>query len=155
MLHHNDHRAGMRSARTQKRCFCRQDILVQGCFSSLGIVVYLLETNEGSVTGPVHTKCNCAGQVALVLPSVEKAFGMGWLYTGFAIVTAVAWTVIYLIVLETKGKSLEEIEAFLMRKEVTPEGKPVSIFTRTRSFNKAGLVQRREKVSTAKRGAAV
>jgi hypothetical protein len=74
-------------------------------------------------------------QVALVLPSIEKAFGMGWLYTGFAIVAAVAWGVIYCIVVETKGKTLEEIEALLLYKEVTPEGKPAGILSRTRTFN--------------------
>lgn len=57
-------------------------------------------------------------QVTLVLPSIQKAFGIGWLYVGFGLMTAVSWVVIYLIVPETKGRTLEEIEAVLLGKNV-------------------------------------
>jgi hypothetical protein len=55
-------------------------------------------------------------QVTLVLPSVERVFGMGGLYTGFGLVAAIAFVVIYFIVPEIKGKTLEEIEAMLLPK---------------------------------------
>lgn len=56
--------------------------------------------------------------VTLVLPSIQKVFGIGWLYVGFALMTAVSWVVIFLIVPETKGRTLEEIEAVLLGKNV-------------------------------------
>lgn len=38
---------------------------------------------------------------------------MGGLYLGFGCVAAVSWIVIYFIVPETKGRTLEEIEELL------------------------------------------
>lgn len=56
-------------------------------------------------------------QVTLVLPSIQRVFGLGGLYTGFGLVAAIAWIVIFLIVPETKGRTLEEIEALLLYKK--------------------------------------
>lgn len=53
-------------------------------------------------------------QVTLVLPSIQKVFGLGGLYVGFGLMCAISWAVIYFIVPETKGRSLEEIEALLL-----------------------------------------
>ena len=50
-------------------------------------------------------------QVSLVLPSVQEAFGAGGTYLTFAAIGVVALGTIFTIVPETKGKTLEEIEA--------------------------------------------
>ncbi len=50
-------------------------------------------------------------QVSLVLPSVQDAFGPGGTYLAFAAIGVVAVSTILAIVPETKGKTLEEIEA--------------------------------------------
>lgn len=50
-------------------------------------------------------------QVSLVLPSLQSAVGAGSTYLIFAAVSVVAVGTIYAIVPETKGKTLEEIEA--------------------------------------------
>ncbi len=50
-------------------------------------------------------------QVSLVLPSVQEAFGPGGTYLAFAGIGVVALATIFAIVPETKGKTLEEIEA--------------------------------------------
>ncbi len=52
-----------------------------------------------------------AMQVSLVLPTVQDTFGAGATYLGFAVIGVAAVATIYAIVPETKGKSLEEIEA--------------------------------------------
>ncbi|CAL5219592.1 g1455 [Coccomyxa viridis] len=49
--------------------------------------------------------------VSLVLPTVQETFGAGATYLGFAVIGVAAVATIYAIVPETKGKSLEEIEA--------------------------------------------
>jgi len=49
--------------------------------------------------------------VSLVLPYAEESLGLGRLYLVFAVIGAVAVTFIYQNVPETRGKSLEEIEA--------------------------------------------
>lgn len=50
-------------------------------------------------------------QVSLVLPTVQDNFGAGATYLGFAVIGVAAVATIYAIVPETKGKTLEEIEA--------------------------------------------
>ena len=52
-----------------------------------------------------------AVQVSLVLPTFQESFGAGATYLGFAVIGLAALATIYAIVPETKGKSLEEIEA--------------------------------------------
>ncbi|KAK9818055.1 hypothetical protein WJX72_006373 [[Myrmecia] bisecta] len=49
--------------------------------------------------------------VSLVLPSVQENFGIANTYLAFAVISLVALGTIYAIVPETKGKTLEEIEA--------------------------------------------
>ena len=56
-------------------------------------------------------------QVAFLLPIFQKLEGPGGLYLGFAGMAALSWVVIYFIVIETKMKTLEEIEAIM----VTPK----------------------------------
>ncbi|MCJ1296233.1 hypothetical protein MMC34_007799 [Xylographa carneopallida] len=58
-------------------------------------------------------------QVAFLLPIFQKLEGPGGLYLGFAAMAALSWVVIYFIVIETKMKTLEEIEAIM----VTPKAK--------------------------------
>ena len=50
-------------------------------------------------------------QVSLALPGLQGNLGPGYTYLLFAGVAVVAVAVIYVAVPETKGKSLEEIEA--------------------------------------------
>ena len=50
-------------------------------------------------------------QVSLVLPSVQDSIGAGYTYLVFAGLSVVAVVTIYNIVPETKGKTLEQIEA--------------------------------------------
>ena len=64
--------------------------------------------------------CCCVIQVTLVLPSIQRAFGMGGLYLGFGCVAAVSWVVIFFIVPETKGRTLEEIEELLRQTQRRP-----------------------------------
>ncbi len=45
------------------------------------------------------------------MPTVQDAFGAGATYLGFAVIGVAAVATIYAIVPETKGKTLEEIEA--------------------------------------------
>ena len=56
-------------------------------------------------------QCVKTMQVSLVLPTVQVTFGAGATYLGFAVIGVAAVATIYAIVPETKGKSLEEIEA--------------------------------------------
>lgn len=49
-------------------------------------------------------------QVSLVLPSVQDSFGPGATYLTFAAIAVLAVGTIYVIVPETKGKTLEQIE---------------------------------------------
>ena len=67
------------------------------------------QLGDGSMKGVLH--CVCVMQVSLVLPTVQDTFGAGATYLGFAAIGVVAVATIYAIVPETKGKSLEEIEA--------------------------------------------
>lgn len=50
-------------------------------------------------------------QVSLALPSVQEAWGPGYTYLAFCGIAVVAVASIYATVPETKGRSLEEIEA--------------------------------------------
>lgn len=50
-------------------------------------------------------------QVSLALPVIQKGWGPGYTYLLFAGVGVVSVAVIYSIVPETKGRTLEEIEA--------------------------------------------
>ena len=50
-------------------------------------------------------------QVSLALPTVQNSWGPGWTYILFAGIGVVALVVLNAIVPETKGKTLEEIEA--------------------------------------------
>jgi Sugar (and other) transporter len=50
-------------------------------------------------------------QVSLALPSVQEAWGPGYTYLAFCVIAVAAVATIYAIVPETKGKSLEQIEA--------------------------------------------
>lgn len=52
--------------------------------------------------------------MAFLLPTFQKLEGPGGLYLGFAGIAALAWAVIYFIVIETKMKTLEEIEAIMI-----------------------------------------
>ena len=49
--------------------------------------------------------------VSLALPSLEAAVGLRATFAGFAVIGAAALASIYLTVPETKGRTLEEIEA--------------------------------------------
>ena len=49
--------------------------------------------------------------MSLVLPSVQDSIGAGYTYLVFAGLSVVAVATIYNIVPETKGKTLEQIEA--------------------------------------------
>ena len=53
-------------------------------------------------------------QVAFLLPTFQKLEGPGGLYLGFAAMAALAWAVIYFVVIETKMLTLEEIEALMI-----------------------------------------
>ena len=53
-------------------------------------------------------------QVAFLLPTFQKLEGPGGLYLGFAAMAALAWVVIYFVVIETKMLTLEEIEALMI-----------------------------------------
>ena len=53
-------------------------------------------------------------QVAFLLPTFQKLEGPGGLYLGFAGMAALAWAVIYFVVIETKMLTLEEIEAIMI-----------------------------------------
>ena len=55
-------------------------------------------------------------QVSLVLPSIQDAFGPGATYLTFAAVGLIAVGTIAAVVPETKGKTLEEIEALFDEK---------------------------------------
>lgn len=50
-------------------------------------------------------------QVSLVLPSLQDGLGPGYTYLIFAVISVAAVATIYSIVPETKGKTLEQIEA--------------------------------------------
>lgn len=67
-------------------------------------------------------KCDISMQVSLVLPTVQDTFGAGATYLGFALIGVAAVATIYAIVPETKGKSLEEIEALF---DLQPDEKTV------------------------------
>ena len=54
----------------------------------------------------------------MVLPTVQDNFGAGATYLGFAVIGVAAVATIYAIVPETKGKTLEEIEALFDLPEV-------------------------------------
>ena len=56
-------------------------------------------------------------QVSLALPSLQDNLGPGYTYLLFAGVGVVAVAVIYSLVPETKGKTLEEIEASWIDKD--------------------------------------
>ena len=47
----------------------------------------------------------------MALPSIQNSWGPGYTYLLFAAIGVVAVAVIYAIVPETKGRTLEEIEA--------------------------------------------
>ena len=65
-------------------------------------------------------------QVAFLLPIFQKLEGPGGLYLGFAGMAALSWVVIYFIVIETKMKTLEEIEAIMVTPKVTQGFSPMS-----------------------------
>ncbi len=50
-------------------------------------------------------------QISLALPTVQELWGPGQTYLAFCAIAIVAVATIYAIVPETKGKSLEQIEA--------------------------------------------
>lgn len=50
-------------------------------------------------------------QVSLALPALQDGIGAGYTYLVFAAVSVAAVATIYSIVPETKGKTLEQIEA--------------------------------------------
>ena len=52
--------------------------------------------------------------MAFLLPTFQKLEGPGGLYLGFAGMAALAWAVIYFVVIETKMLTLEEIEALMI-----------------------------------------
>ena len=53
--------------------------------------------------------------VSLFLPTVQETVGLRGTYLGFASVGVLALASIYFTVVETRGKTLEEIEAELMQ----------------------------------------
>lgn len=55
-------------------------------------------------------------QVSLVLPAVQDTLGPGGTYFAFAAIGVAAVATIFAIVPETKGKTLEEIEALFDEK---------------------------------------
>ena len=65
-------------------------------------------------------------QVAFLLPIFQKLEGPGGLYLGFAAMAALSWVVIYFIVVETKMKTLEEIEAIMVTPKVKQGFQPMS-----------------------------
>jgi hypothetical protein len=48
--------------------------------------------------------------VSLVLPGIQESFGMSGTYFSFAAIGTLAVLTIFLVVPETKGKTLEQIE---------------------------------------------
>lgn len=51
------------------------------------------------------------GVVALAFPPVLEAVGVGWLFAGFSLICLLALLFALRFLPETKGKSLEQIEA--------------------------------------------
>lgn len=51
--------------------------------------------------------------VSLTFPVLLAAVGIGWLFLGFAVICALAYVFVRVLVVETKGRSLEEIELAL------------------------------------------
>ena len=72
-------------------------------------------------------------QVAFLLPIFQKLEGPGGLYLGFAGMAALAWVVIYFIVIETKMKTLEEIEAIMVKPKMNRGFQPVSRYRSTQN----------------------
>lgn len=69
-------------------------------------------------TAQLHSevkKCLFLVQVSLVLPSLQAGIGPGFTYLVFAGISVVAVGIIYSLVPETKGKTLEEIESMWNR----------------------------------------
>lgn len=58
--------------------------------------------------------------MSLALPSVQGAIGLGNTYAVFAVIAVGAVGVIYTIVPETKGKTLEQIEEMFDHEEKSP-----------------------------------
>ncbi len=56
--------------------------------------------------------------MSLVLPALQDGLGIGGTYALFGSISVVALASIYLTVPETKGKSLEQIEAMFERGEM-------------------------------------
>lgn len=61
-------------------------------------------------------------QVAFLLPTFQRLEGPGGLYLGFAGMAALAWVVMYFTVIETKMKTLEEIEAIMIGRKPNHRG---------------------------------
>ena len=58
-----------------------------------------------------RTSACCCSQVSLALPTLEDKAGLGATYLLFAGIGVLSLISIYLTIPETKGKTLEEIEA--------------------------------------------
>eukprot|EP01024_Parvocaulis_polyphysoides_P064047 TRINITY_DN7429_c0_g1_i3.p1 TRINITY_DN7429_c0_g1~~TRINITY_DN7429_c0_g1_i3.p1 ORF type:complete len:543 (-),score=68.63 TRINITY_DN7429_c0_g1_i3:313-1941(-) len=94
-------------------------LLYVGCYQvSFGPISWLLvgeifplEVRSQALSIATFTNFFSNFLVSLLLPTVQKAFGMASTYLLFGIIGIAAVASIYLFVPETKGKTLEEIEA--------------------------------------------
>jgi Sugar (and other) transporter len=64
--------------------------------------------------------------VSQTFPVMLDGWGPGPVFLGYAAIGAVAFAFVKLLVPETKGRSLEEMEAALRRKTGTTEPQPVA-----------------------------
>ena len=77
-----------------------------------------------------------------MLPLFQKLEGPGGLYLGFAAMTAVAWTVLYFVVIETKMLTLEEIEGIMVRPKRGQRGSAVTSAQMAGSDSEVQLAKR-------------
>ena len=59
----------------------------------------------------------CAFLVVQFFPIMLESFGAAIVFAGFGVLCLAAWLFIYIWIPETKGRSLEEIEKQLLKKE--------------------------------------
>ena len=78
----------------------------------------LFPANYRSVLGPISSSFNliCTFSVVRFYPSMKKGLGDDWTFFLFMIATLVGIAFIFLLVPETKGKTLEEIESIFSKK---------------------------------------
>ena len=103
-------------------------LLYVACYQlSFGPMSWLIcgEIFPLAVRGPAMalatmTNFSCNFVVSLVLPSLQSELGMTNMYMGFASLSTVALLIFFIVIPETKGKSLEEIEEFFSKDGTPP-----------------------------------